>query len=93
VLDGFRAIAAAAAERYVIDDRPGATAREIARWLESVFRAEREPLETAAVTFDAVRYGGRGASLADADAVLDLDERLERLSPAVDEPESPGVPT
>ncbi|KAB7741975.1 DUF4129 domain-containing protein [Nostocoides sp. F2B08] len=83
VLDGFRAIAAEAVERFVLDDRPGATAREIARSLESSFPVERDTLESAAVTFDAVRYGGRGAGLADADAVLALDERLLALTPSV----------
>lgn len=91
VLDGFRAIAAGAVERFVLDDLPGATAREIARSLETSFAVERESLESAAVTFDSVRYGGRGAGLADADAVLDLEERLGALTPSTD-PEPTGAP-
>ena len=84
VLDGYRAIVATAVERFVLDDLPGSTAREIAHSLERAFPGEREALETAAVTFDGVRYGGRGAELAEADAVLGLDDRLCRLMPSSD---------
>ena len=90
VLDGFRAIAAAAVEAFVLDDRPGATAREISRSLANDFPSERDALDAAAGAFDAVRYGGRTASGADADALLELDRRLEGRAP-VSVAESPAV--
>jgi hypothetical protein len=86
VLEGYRAIAAGAVERYVLEDLPGSTAREIARSLEASYPVERKALEAAAGTFDAVRYGGLGAGSADADAVLALDARLDGLSPAAPDP-------
>lgn len=76
VVDGFRALAAGAVERFVVDDSPGATAREIARSLASAFPIEAGPLEGAAGVFDAARYGDQGADAADADAVLALEDRL-----------------
>lgn len=82
VLDGYRAVVAGAVERFVLDDRPGATAREIAAELGRVFPAEAPALGSAAAVFDAVRYGGEGASPADADTVLALEERLRAAAPA-----------
>lgn len=76
VLDGFRALAASAVERFILDDRPGATAREIAAALAGEVPDEREELAQAARSFDAVRYGGLSADEAAAQAVLDLDGRL-----------------
>lgn len=76
VLDGFRALAASAVERFVLEDRPGATAREIAVALGEEFPDERAPLADAAHTFGAVRYGDASADGAAAASVLDLDSRL-----------------
>lgn len=76
VLDGFRAVAASAVERFILDDRPGATAREIAVALAAEFPDERDGLSEAARVFGAVRYGDATADGATADAVLALDGRL-----------------
>lgn len=84
VLDAYRAIAAGAVERFVLDDLPGATAREIALALVEPFPAEAESLRQAAGAFDAVRYGGQSVSSATADGLLDLDERLARAEPRLE---------
>ena len=82
VLDGYRALVAGAVERFVLDDLPGATAREIAAELAEVFPAERTSLGAAAAVFDAVRYGDEDAASHDAETVLALEERLRASTPA-----------
>lgn len=81
VLDGFRALAASAVECFILDDRPGATAREIAVALADEFPDERAGLDEAARAFGAVRYGDVSADAATASAVLDLDSRLLERRP------------
>lgn len=76
VLDGFRALAASAVERFVLEDRPGATATEIAVALGAEFPDEHNTLRDAASAFGAVRYGDVAADAPTARAVLDLDGRL-----------------
>ena len=83
VVDGYRALVAGACERFVVEDSPGATARELARSLASVVPAEAGALDGAAHVFDAVRYGDQGADAEDADAVLALEERLREATPRV----------
>lgn len=83
VVDGYRALVAGAVERFILDDQPGATAREIATLLAGVFPVETDRLEDAARVFDAVRYGNEGAGLDDVDAVLALEERLRAATPIV----------
>lgn len=84
VLDGYRALVAESVERFVLDDLPGATAREIAAALAPVFPPEAERLAGAAAAFDAVRYGDESASAADADAVLQLEARLRVATPSAE---------
>jgi hypothetical protein len=85
VVDGYRALVAEAVEGFVLDDLPGATAREIATTLAGVFPVEARRLGDAAAVFDAVRYGDQGADAEDADAVLELDRRLRSLTPTAQE--------
>jgi hypothetical protein len=85
VVDGYRALVAEAVEGFVLDDLPGATAREIATTLAGVFPVEARRLGDAAAVFDAVRYGDQGADAERADAVLELDRRLRSLTPTAQE--------
>lgn len=86
VLDGYRAIAAGMVERFILEDLPGATAREIAQSLVEPFPAADEPLLQAAGAFDAVRYGGHSVSSQTADRVLELQERLSLAVPRLQVP-------
>lgn len=86
VLDAYRAIAAGAVERFILDDLPGATAREIAQSLVEPFPAEAAALRRAAGAFDAVRYGGQPVSSQTADEVLSLYERLTEAVPRLEVP-------
>lgn len=81
VLDAFRAIAAGAVERHILDDLPGATAHEIAASLASPFHSERDGLVRASDAFDAVRYGDEHADEATATALIDLEQRLAATRP------------
>lgn len=86
VVDGYRAVASGAIERFVLDDLPGMTAREIATAMAGPFPDEGGALIDAATVFGAVRYGGIAASRADADTVLGLEDRLRRSEPRALEP-------
>lgn len=86
VLEAYRAIAAGAVERFVLDDLPGATAREIAVALAGSYPDEATSLREAAESFDGVRYGGQAVSPATADGVLDLEERLTHAVPRLEVP-------
>ncbi|WP_151526190.1 DUF4129 domain-containing protein [Serinicoccus kebangsaanensis] len=81
VLEGYRAIAADALERTVLDERPGRTAHEVAGELAPVFPRHGAELRLAGDTFDAVRYGDHPASTAQAEAVLELGDRLRQSRP------------
>jgi len=81
VLDGYRAVVAAAVERTVLDELPGRTAHEASLTLAHAFPDEAEALRAAADRFDAVRYGHGRASETEAREVLTLDERLTRARP------------
>lgn len=79
--DWFRAIAAAAVERAIIDESPGRTAHEVSVALAALFPHEAAALAEAADRFDALRYGEVPADAATAQAVADLDERLRTARP------------
>lgn len=81
VLDGYRAVVAAAVERTVLDELPGRTAHEASLALSGAFPDEAEALRAAADRFDAVRYGHGRATEVEAREVLALDERLIRARP------------
>lgn len=76
VVDGFRALALAQAERGRFDDAPGATAHEVASALGRAFPDQRLAIEAGADRFDAVRYGERPATREQAAAVLAVDDAL-----------------
>lgn len=82
VVEAFRAVAARAVERGLLQERPGLTAHELAEALAPVFPVHAPALRGAATRFDLVFYGGEQSSEADARTVLDLDEALRRTRPA-----------
>lgn len=81
--DAFRAMAASAAERTLLDDVPGRTAHEIGTALAVVFPADATAVRDAADLFDGVVYGSVPVGVADARGVLDLDARLRATRPAL----------
>jgi hypothetical protein len=76
VVDGFRAVATRQVERGRLADAPGATAHEVALELGREFPHLRERVEAGGALFDAVLYGDRPASAAQARSVLALDDEL-----------------
>lgn len=81
--DAFRAVAASAAERTLLDDVPGRTAHEIGSTLAAVFPGEAGAVRGAADLFDRVVYGRVPVGAADARGVLDLDARLRATRPVL----------
>lgn len=80
-LDWFRAIAAHAAERAIIDDNPGRTAHEVGVALAAILPEEARALAQAADYFDAIRYGDARVDATVARFVCDLDARLAAARP------------
>ena len=76
LVDGFRALTLRQVERGRLDDVPGATAHEVALALEARYPTHGQKVDDSAAVFDAVLYGGREASAAQAQAVLGLDDEL-----------------
>ncbi|MFC7494707.1 MULTISPECIES: DUF4129 domain-containing protein [unclassified Nocardioides] len=76
VVEGFRALTVRQVERGWLDDRPGATAREVADLLGSLHPDLRSRVAGSAALFDAVLYGGRPATRDQAVDVLALDDAL-----------------
>lgn len=76
VVDGFRALAVRQVERGWIDERPGATAREVAAALGAAHPEQHHRVAAAAGLFDEVRYGDRPATRDQAVAMLALDDAL-----------------
>ena len=76
VVDAFRALAARQVERGLLEDRPGATAHEVAAAVGAAHPDQRPRVDGTAALFDAVRYGDRPASPAQAEGVLELDDVL-----------------
>ncbi len=79
--DAFRAVAASAAERTLLDDVPGRTAHEIGTVLAAVFPGEADEVRRAADLFDRVVYGRESVAGTDARGVLDLEARLRATRP------------
>jgi hypothetical protein len=90
--DAFRAVAASAAERTLLDDVPGRTAHEIGTTLATVFPAEAGEVRDAADLFDRVVYGRVPVEVEDARRVLDLDARLGATRPTLAAAHAGGVP-
>lgn len=76
VVEGFRALTVRQVERGVLEDRPGATAHEVAAALGGVHARHRQQVDRAATLFDGVRYGDRPATSEQARDVLTLDDSL-----------------
>lgn len=76
VVEGFRAITVRQVERGGLEDRPGATAHEVAAALAATHPDQRARVSASAQLFDAVRYGDRPASRDQASEVLALDDAL-----------------
>lgn len=83
VVEGVRALVRRMADRGVVDDAPGSTAHEIATAVGTAFPPHRLQLEAVAVLFDAVHYGDRTATRAEAAFVLALDDELRTARPGV----------
>lgn len=81
--DAFRAVAASAAERTLLDDVPGRTAHEIGAALTGVFPDDAAAVRGAADLFDRVVYGRVGVDATDARGVLELDARLRATRPVL----------
>ena len=74
VVDSYRALAVRQVERGRLDDRPGATAHEIAAALATAYDGQRSRIAAAADLFDVTLYGERPATEAQARGLLDLDD-------------------
>jgi len=80
--DWFRAVAASATERTLLDDSPGRTAHEVSVALAASFPGEAEALVQAADHFDTIRYGDGHVDGTVVQAIAQLDSRLMQLRPA-----------
>lgn len=76
VVDGFRALAVRQAERGYVENLPGATAHEVATAVGAAHPSRQQQVASSAALFDAVRYGDRPATSAQAGSVLELDDAL-----------------
>ena len=85
VLERFRGLARGLDERTVLTVFPGTTADGFARRAAQAFPAEERELESAAAVFDDVRYAGRPATRAEAQAVTALDDRLAAARPLLED--------
>jgi hypothetical protein len=96
IVEAFRALAARAVQRGLVQERPGLTAHELATDLRPLFPGHAAGLDRSSALFDLVFYGDQPAAAADARSVLDLDEALRGARPSrtvVDQPDqSTAVP-
>ncbi len=76
VVEGFRALTVRQVERGWLDDRPGATAHEVALALGAAHPDQQGRVAASAGLFDEVRYGDRPADHDQAAEVLALDDAL-----------------
>lgn len=89
VLDGYRALARGLAERDLVREVPGATARAVAGRAAPWFPDHADRIDGAARSFDDVRYLGTAADETTARALLDTEASVRSARPAV----APAVPT
>jgi Domain of unknown function (DUF4129) len=82
LVEAFRAIAARAVQRGVLEERPGRTAHELTLGLSPFFPDHAQPMAEASTMFDLVFYGHLPATAADARSVLELDEALRVARPS-----------
>lgn len=81
IVEQFRALVRAAEDRAVLDPQPGRTASEVAGRLGRAFGAYGRDVEEAALTFDAVRYGGAKGGPRELAALARLDAALAATPP------------
>ncbi|WP_243063556.1 DUF4129 domain-containing protein [Humibacter sp. RRB41] len=84
VLDLFRAISRALAERTIVIVLPGTTAQEVAVLAAVALPEFAARLHEAALLFDGVRYLGRAADAEDYAALKSLDDGLRTARPRLD---------
>lgn len=78
----FRAVARGLSERGLVDPPPGATVRAFAREAARALPALTEGLDTAATTFDDVRYLRRPGTADRYRLVVELDDAAVRTRPS-----------
>jgi hypothetical protein len=76
VRERLRAVVRELEARGVLDPRPGRTADEVAREAGAVVPEVADDLQRAVRVFDEVWYGGRAATAASYDAVVEVDRAL-----------------
>lgn len=76
LVEAFRALAVREVERGRIDDRPGATAHEVAVAVGAAHPEHRSRVAATAASFDAVLYGDRPATRDQAAEALRVDDEL-----------------
>ncbi|GAB3605509.1 hypothetical protein GCM10027413_09180 [Conyzicola nivalis] len=81
VLEIFRSTARSLAERTVVTTSPGTTAHDFAQRAAVAFPDFADPLATAAVSFDGVRYLGRAGTRAEYEAMARLESGLRAARP------------
>ena len=91
VVEAMRALARSMVDRGILEETPGSTAHEIAVALADAFPEHRERLQDAALLFDAVQYGGAGASRDQATSLLALHDELRSARPGAAGHSAPGV--
>jgi Domain of unknown function (DUF4129) len=82
LVEAFRAIAARAVQRGVLEERPGLTAHELTVGLSPFFPDHVDALAEASTMFDLVYYGDLPPTGDDARSVLELDDALRVARPA-----------
>ncbi|CAN5248341.1 hypothetical protein BH11ACT3_BH11ACT3_25390 [soil metagenome] len=80
----FRSIARGLAERTVVSSSPGTTAREFARQAGAVFPESQSALQSAAISFDSVRYLDAAGTAEQWTALVALEKTLRSARPAHD---------
>lgn len=93
IRERFRALVRELEERTLLDERPGRTAREVARDVEATGPGLIRALAEAARVFDDVRYGGRTATGELDRIVREADEAAMRAVPEPSVPEPSGRAT
>lgn len=84
VVESVRAIAVGLAERDLVDDQPGVTAREVADAGARRFGAFADRLHAAADVFDGVLYGDHRARHQDATELVELEAGLRHARPSAE---------
>jgi Domain of unknown function (DUF4129) len=87
IVEGFRALAAAALDRGHVREGARMTARELTTALRPAFEEHAADLDRSSELFDRVFYGGQRATREDARSVLDLEADLRATRPGRPSPD------